>query len=521
MPYTTEEIIEPFWAEYVGEAGGRDPLGIQNSSVVIYTKLIQGVTNVTNRIRYNGFYCWLMDSILKDDRLKHKTDLEDQIKYIRRGELLLAFLMVKKFPLEAGVSGSLYANRKKDDNLSLKIGADWENRKQAGGVYWKYHNGAFGQYFTGVLYALGLVNAPQGEMLNIYSLTNKGRELAIAYRQTISEEAESLFIDCVFKGISNNNNFELLASFAVNNIPVNSSEHVFYQEMMLSDDGQTKPATFYRRDTIKLILNLLKEENSTIDNIPLGFLKDNYQNTFTQKVLDLESTSTGWYYYEVNELLHVAYEHLHSALLYFIDIYPRALDEVLDSILDEALNLFDNSPLLLNDHIESLGNYNVYEYYDGMLLAFKNNLFGECIVNAINVIVSVYKNNLHHWDTLKVYSSKIENNFNRNGYANEIIELFIESKKDLTMEEYLRTLLITTINQHMFISYTKSNIGQGLVHNYIIEDDQIWRLRDTLPGRTSPRIQNLLQYIADLGWVAKDGKTYKITELGTEILNKI
>jgi hypothetical protein len=142
MPYTTEEIIEPFWAEYVGEAGGRDPLGIQNSSVVIYTKLIQGVTNVTNRIRYNGFYCWLMDSILKDDRLKHKTDLEDQIKYIRRGELLLAFLMVKKFPLEAGVSGSLYANRKKDDNLSLKIGADWENRKQAGGVYWKYHNGA-------------------------------------------------------------------------------------------------------------------------------------------------------------------------------------------------------------------------------------------------------------------------------------------------------------------------------------------------------------------------------------------
>lgn len=49
MAYTTDEIIEPFWAEYSKERSGRDPLAIQNSSVVIYAKLY-GLT--TEELRY-------------------------------------------------------------------------------------------------------------------------------------------------------------------------------------------------------------------------------------------------------------------------------------------------------------------------------------------------------------------------------------------------------------------------------------------------------------------------------------
>jgi len=35
-----KESVEPFWAEYSTEASGRDPLAIQNSSVVIYANMI-------------------------------------------------------------------------------------------------------------------------------------------------------------------------------------------------------------------------------------------------------------------------------------------------------------------------------------------------------------------------------------------------------------------------------------------------------------------------------------------------
>jgi len=35
MAYSNKEIATPFWTEYPTEASGRDPLAIQNSSVVI------------------------------------------------------------------------------------------------------------------------------------------------------------------------------------------------------------------------------------------------------------------------------------------------------------------------------------------------------------------------------------------------------------------------------------------------------------------------------------------------------
>ncbi|MDA0317562.1 MAG: hypothetical protein O2784_07570 [Proteobacteria bacterium] len=40
---------------------GLDPLGLQITSEATYATLLPGVTNLTNRIRYYGFYCWLLD----------------------------------------------------------------------------------------------------------------------------------------------------------------------------------------------------------------------------------------------------------------------------------------------------------------------------------------------------------------------------------------------------------------------------------------------------------------------------
>lgn len=116
MPYTTEDIIEPYWAEYSNEASGRDPLAIQNSSVVIYAKMIVGITNVTNRIRYNGFYCWIFEKILKNSPVKNSE--KEQIRYSRRAELLLAYIMVNQYPDVTGVSGTAYAARNVQSNIS-------------------------------------------------------------------------------------------------------------------------------------------------------------------------------------------------------------------------------------------------------------------------------------------------------------------------------------------------------------------------------------------------------------------
>ena len=53
--------ILPEWTERA-EKRGLDPLGMQNLGVALYQRLMPGISNVTLRMRYYGFYCWLGDS---------------------------------------------------------------------------------------------------------------------------------------------------------------------------------------------------------------------------------------------------------------------------------------------------------------------------------------------------------------------------------------------------------------------------------------------------------------------------
>lgn len=53
----------------------------------------------------------------------------------------------------------------------------------------------------------------------------------------------------------------------------------------------------------------------------------------------------------------------------------------------------------------------------------------------------------------------------------------------------------------------------------MIEDDLIWQLRRTEPIRTSPRLQNVMQYIEDIKLIEKSEDNYNITERGLKILN--
>ena len=96
----------PFWGAETTSKTGRDPLAVQNSSVVIYDNMVKGVTNMTVRIRYNGFFCWLMTFIAERLQATNPAKIDnpkEQIKFIRRGELLLAYAMQYNYPLVNGI----------------------------------------------------------------------------------------------------------------------------------------------------------------------------------------------------------------------------------------------------------------------------------------------------------------------------------------------------------------------------------------------------------------------------------
>jgi hypothetical protein len=527
MAYTTEERVEPFWAEFSSAASGRDPLAIQNSSVVIYTKMVVGITNVTNRIRYNGFFCWVFDTILKN--IKKKNSLQEQIRYNRRAELLLAYLMVKNFPDITGVSGSDYATKNLKSKISLKNGADWESTTEDGSsLYWKFKLGVFGQYYSGVVRDLNLINHPDAQLdLNIYTLTEKGKEIAKAFEENIPKEERDLFWSSVQSGSIQESELANLKSFALHEIPEGSSERSFYEKAILAADNRKAKPSFNRKESIKLILAHLNKQSEGVENLVSSFLRANYHSHQKESVLKKDA-ATAWYLFEINELIHVAFEHFHACFLYYIETYPTLLDQNIDALVNETLKAFllesslqgIDSIKLLTEQIKT-NEEDIYIAYDAMEKHFRTREFGTCLMHAVKTILHLHVNCNDQFEQLEEFAAAPENNFNRIGYAMDLIDELVISKRELSVTAYVKAIIIKAINLHTFSSYSKTRIGQSLVHNYMIEDYSVWRLRETLPNRTTPRLQNVLQYIMDIGWIKREGKLHFITGAGTKIIGGV
>ena len=190
MIFKYQEAAIPFWAEGKDFSSGRDPLGIQNSSVTIYSTLLPGLTNVTNRLRYYGFYCWLLNSM--SHRKLNFSIPRDQHNYIRKAEYTLAVYMQYYERAQQDVAGSDYASKHLGDIVDIAEGAEKHDTTKKGSVYWDYSSGVLGQYYLGSLQdkynGMGLVHVEDDRL---FSCTEKGKELGLAYGRGISAAAES------------------------------------------------------------------------------------------------------------------------------------------------------------------------------------------------------------------------------------------------------------------------------------------------------------------------------------------
>jgi hypothetical protein len=188
----------PFLGKSNDYSTGRDALGLQTTSQASYSTLLPGLTNLTNRIRYYGFYSWLLEIYAKEIG---DTNPKIQNRFMRRGEYMIALIMQLHEKETTQIPGSLFAanelkNKETEPTFDLKFGADIEKGKS---TYWKYSSGAFGQYYSGAMQAIGLIihrdNSP------VFACTEHednsivtGTLLANAFDENISSEVKSLVV---------------------------------------------------------------------------------------------------------------------------------------------------------------------------------------------------------------------------------------------------------------------------------------------------------------------------------------
>ena len=149
MAVTAPRIAYPEWTEY-RKKNGLDPLGMQNSSVGLYQTLLPGISNVTLRVRYFGFYVWLCREYARHIA---STDPRSWQRVVRRAEALYA-LVAQRRGGESGIASIQWASRTLNaaDSSTIDFAADTEPGSST--HYLKQAWGAYGAAYASQLYEL-------------------------------------------------------------------------------------------------------------------------------------------------------------------------------------------------------------------------------------------------------------------------------------------------------------------------------------------------------------------------------
>ena len=431
----------------------------------------------------------------------------EQIKYVRRGELLLAYVMIQNYPNVTGVSGSIFAQQHfKDDILDLAKGADIEHKPN---VYWQNSSGIFGQYYIGVLSQLQLIFLPDSSH-RTYRVTPKGSRLNELFRKSLPEENENEFWNAIYTGKVSKHVLESLKELALHRIE-NEEELNEYSNIFREPDGLDIAANpiYHRINSIKLLMEYIDTTGMTVTkrNVVLPFLRHNFENVLSQKIEATEE-QVAWFLYELNELTHTAYEAFHFAILYSITDEPTPLENVLQQLEERYLEC------------EATVNEKLYDVDENIHNCYKRKDYGALIYEASKQIKALQQTIKPYFEQLLEFAQHNNYNVQHPGFAPSLLLKLTNSYRDKEDWEFAENCIYFAINDHLNSSYSKSTIGQGIVHNYMIEDGLIWKLREPVPIRTSPRLQNVLQYIEDIKWIESDEDCYKLTSRGHKILGK-
>ena len=530
MSYNLETYKEPFWAKSGNFVRGRDPLGVQNSSISVYATLLPGMTNLTLRLRYYGMYLWLLDEYhALPTNSPFKQSPKAQYTFIRRAELITAFLMVNKHPNELSVIGNDFANRnineaKEKGFYDIALGADQNKDTEKGSVYWDYNSGALGQYYAGSLFALNLADSKNGyfERTEDY-----GKQLAESYRKSLSEEVEVLFLKRINEGKLYLDDLDLLDEIALNKEYKDTPEGIFYFKMLLSDDGlKSKTAsqkiTSQRKESLQIFLNLIKngDENLNIFELPLI----SYSSCLKKNKDEVSEASFGWYYYYLNELAHHSLEAVFWGMLREMDLKSYSLEQFLSKITKKVC---DKSKILLGEDTEYLipelisqldkENFITLNYNESIADSVKRENGIDGIVQGIFALLSLYRDNQHKLNDVRFYAN---DHFLNTKYGNaiQIFHTYVETSKSLRFEDFVRKFIHTLLNEHIAVAYNKMGNGEKNLLKFVVEDNYLVHIETMRPNFTNPRLRTLLNFTQDLGLVSVENK---LTESGKQLLNEL
>lgn len=328
----------PEWTEYQ-KKNGLDPLGMQNASVNLYQALLPGISNVTLRVRYYGFYAWLSLSYAK---LNGDTNPKTWQRFIRRAEALYALVAQHKGH-EVGVAGANWAYAKLHGSTDDVIQFDVDAEPGSDTHYLRQAWGAYGAAYASQLFEIGIFSSVEGHVIPVPS-AQIGQKIAELFALELGPVADA-FVAVIERGSVSRNELTELAPISPSAIRKDSDERDIYQQLLFAQAGLERPNDFSRRSTLLLILSLAKQMESvpSANDVRWALYASHLSD---DKVLewpnqDLETQQKRWWVYQANDLTHICFEALLKYTLDSLEPYhngiplARLITDVVAAIIDQ------------------------------------------------------------------------------------------------------------------------------------------------------------------------------------------
>jgi hypothetical protein len=311
----------PEWTEY-RKKNGLDPLGMQNTSVALYQRLLPGISNVTLRMRYYGLYAWL--SAVYARRIGD-TDPKTWQRFVRRAEALYA-LAAQTRGGEGGIAGILWAQRKLSgtDASSVDFAGDAEPGSPT--YYLKQAWGAFGAAYQSQLFEIGVFSEVTEHAVPVPS-PDIGDEMAARFEAACGYLA-TRFIEAIERGNVTRDELGQFAPMTPGGIGTDDDERLLYERVLFAEAGQQRSTDLDRRRTMLLILELARQLGRSPDVGDVrwafysGCLPDGEPLQFP---VGLDHQQGRWWIYQANDLAHICFETLLKFLLDLLEPHPSGL----------------------------------------------------------------------------------------------------------------------------------------------------------------------------------------------------
>jgi len=514
----------PFWGASKSFITGQDMLGMQNTSIATYATLLPGLTNLTRRIRYYGFYMWLLERYAKT---KGKVSVFEFQRFMRRGELILAFVMAHNHTEELGIVGSLYARnrlQKGIDPIDIAAGADRENED----IYWQYSSGAFGQYYQGALSALGLIAPSEKENRILVCTVEYGRKLAELFEATIAEDTRNRYLEAIDRGaVTREELSDFGKEFSVTAIEPHAGEWNFYIKMLFGKDFPTQYTvtghTTFRVETILLYLQYF--DNSIQFELAGSFPRSFHYRLWDKEPFTEYTACSGWHYYALNEFAHYSLETILWACLVELNNQgPVSLPDFLECFIEKTTTALNT---ILADHDDALiltfASFSEDLYKSGFTPSQHTAAIDQTgenkphdgAVYALHVLAQIYWHDKTKISGLNAYARK--HGMYRDGDVTELLA-WVQKNENLPIPEFFRKLLLQhVLNRHIEVAMRKMRNRNENTLKFTLEDN-ILRIADKIVKAvwTGPRLDSLHQFLVDLKLVENNS----LTALGKEMLKE-